>query len=69
MPMPYPRYGFTWDHISMPIAQLWSYMGSHIDADSPAMVLHEITYRCQSHVPDMVLHGIVHNPNVMTFVS
>ncbi|KHF97251.1 Luciferin 2-monooxygenase [Gossypium arboreum] len=47
----------------------WSYMGSHIDADSPTMFLRKITYRCQSHVPDMVLHGIVHNPNVMTFVS
>ncbi|KAK8328368.1 hypothetical protein V6Z11_A11G246700 [Gossypium hirsutum] len=28
--------------------QTWFYMGSHIDADSLAMVLHEITYRCQS---------------------
>ncbi|KHG29888.1 hypothetical protein F383_36192 [Gossypium arboreum] len=58
-------------------------MGSHIDADSlaivlhdvsyrchvPDMVLHEITYRCQCHILDMVLHGITHNPNVMTFVS
>ncbi|KHG13529.1 von Willebrand factor A domain-containing 3A [Gossypium arboreum] len=54
-----------------------------IDADSPAMVLHdvsyrchvpdivihEITYRCQCHIPYMVLHRISYNPNVMTFVS
>ncbi|KHF97462.1 Pro-Pol polyprotein [Gossypium arboreum] len=35
----------------------------------PNMVLHEITYRCQCHIQDMVLLGISYNPNVMTFVS
>ncbi|KHG09043.1 Leucine aminopeptidase 2 [Gossypium arboreum] len=34
MPMPYPRYDLTWDHRLKPIAQLWSYTMSHVDANS-----------------------------------
>ncbi|KHG00324.1 Nicalin [Gossypium arboreum] len=34
MLIPYPRYGLTWDHILKPIAQLWSYTMSHIDANA-----------------------------------
>ncbi|KHG12587.1 Nicalin [Gossypium arboreum] len=32
--MPYPRDGLAWDHISTPIAQLWSYTMSHYDANA-----------------------------------
>ncbi|KHG26436.1 hypothetical protein F383_00276 [Gossypium arboreum] len=35
-------------------------MGPHIEADSPAMVLHDVSYRCQCHVLDMILHGITY---------
>ena len=34
VPMPYPRYGLTCNLVSMPIAKLWSYTKSHIDAIS-----------------------------------
>ncbi|KHG05125.1 Ankyrin repeat domain-containing 32 [Gossypium arboreum] len=47
-------------YISKPIAQLWSYtmFSYRCQCHVPDMVLHEITYRCRFHIPDMVLYGI-----------
>ncbi|KHG03538.1 ribosome-releasing factor 2, mitochondrial [Gossypium arboreum] len=41
-------------------------MGSQIEANSPAMVLHDVSYRCQCHILDMVLQGININANAMS---
>ncbi|KAL1083654.1 hypothetical protein V6Z11_D09G212800 [Gossypium hirsutum] len=44
-PMPYPIYGLTWDHISMPMS-----------CPRHGLTLALISSRC--HVPDMVLHWL-----------
>ncbi|KHG14429.1 putative ATP-dependent helicase UL5 [Gossypium arboreum] len=55
-------------HISMPIAQLWSYTMSHINAMSQTW-----SYK-KPHIDANAISQIwsymgSHNPNVMTFVS
>ncbi|KHG12984.1 Ubinuclein-2 [Gossypium arboreum] len=71
MPMPYPRYGLTRYLISI-LCPRHGLTRNHIPMPMP-YPRYGLTwahlYRCQCHVPDMVLHRITHNPNVMTFVS
>ncbi|KHG07000.1 (E)-beta-farnesene synthase [Gossypium arboreum] len=45
--MPYPRYGLTCYHISMPLSQTGSCTKLNNNANVPDMVLHVITIQCQ----------------------
>ncbi|MFQ6636546.1 hypothetical protein Gotur_013312 [Gossypium turneri] len=90
MPKPCPRHGLTW-YVSCTtnaISQIWSYMGVLILVPVPCPrhgLTRDLSFRCQCHVLDMVLHETSHlganamsrtwsymgplYPNVMTFVS